>query len=84
MISLVRNTGHDGSGVNGGTIPSVYNPFINQKIDGLSIFDFVLHFDYDNKLIKQAEKLHEINYSKRKLHRKIIRLKNYLLFLVLD
>ena len=83
MISLVRNTGHDGTGIHCGRIPIIRNPFINQKIDTSEKFEFIEHFDFDNKFINNLVKNHAISFANLKLHHKIIRIKNYLFFWIL-
>ena len=79
-LSLVRNHGHDGSGVHCGTI--IQNPFVKQIIDTRTEFIFELHNDYENTQVKKAIKKYVMEFQYYNFRSKISLLKSYLLFIV--
>lgn len=81
-VSLVRNTGHDGTGVHSSKMEFCNNPFINQPIDTNNNFTFDLNNNYENKDIKEAFKNHNLKYLSLRFHHKIKLLLSYLLFLL--
>lgn len=80
-ISKVRNTGHDGSGVNCNKIEK--NPFITQQIDTETKFEYSLQhyeYEYENKIIGNAFKKHNLDYLALTRIQKIKLFLKYLIF----
>jgi hypothetical protein len=81
-VSKVRNTGHDGSGANSTKMEGSKNIFVNQLIDTETKFNYLIHHEYENKIVRTAFKKHILNYNYLRLHHKIIQILNYSIFLV--
>ena len=78
-ISKVKNTGHDGSGVNCNKIAE--DPFISQRIDTKTHFEYSSpHYDYENKIIGNAFKKHNLDLIGLTWFRKIKLFIKYIIF----
>jgi hypothetical protein len=81
-VSKVRNTGHDGSGVNSTKMEGSKNIFIDQSIDSDSKFDYTFHCEFENMVIDNAFKKHIKSYNHLRAHHKVLQLFKYFKFVI--
>ena len=74
-VSMCRNYGHDGSGINCGEI-SGYDKYSNQEID------YYLNFDLDDIIVEDCQERMLRKYFKISLHEKLSYLKQYVKYLL--
>lgn len=82
--SLVRNTGHDGSGENCNIMNVNSNPFIKQRIDVEKSFEFKEHYKYENKFVNSSFSNYFTKYHKMRFHHKVFLAKDYLSFFLFN